>query len=131
MTKNNFINNIHLIISIFIVIPAAFIYGFNPKIIVNITPETIDELNFNKSIMGLYLSFSIVWLLGIFKPNYWKIAAITNIIFMLGLGFGRLFSFFIDGLPSTPYLLGTFGELLLGFYGIWILNTHYHRTTNT
>lgn len=124
MTKKYLINNIHLIISSLVVIPAAFIYGFNPKIIVDITPETIDELNFNKSIMGLYFGFSTIWLLGIFKPNLWKIAIITNIIFMLGLGFGRIISFLTDGLPSTPYLLGTFGELILGFYGVFVLKSN-------
>lgn len=119
---SNFTNNIHLIISVLVVIPAAFIYGFNPEIIVDITPKTIDEHNFNKAIMGIYLGFSFLWILGIFKTEYWKTAMLTNIIFMLGLGFGRVISFLTDGVPSAPYLFGTFGELLLGFYGVWILN---------
>ncbi|MGY8910169.1 MAG: DUF4345 family protein [Flavobacteriales bacterium] len=40
---------------------------------------------------------------------------------MLGLGFGRVLSFFIDGNPTFGYQFGTFAELFLGFYGCWVL----------
>ena len=71
--------------------------------------------------MGLYLSFSFLWVLGILKDNYLKTALISNMIFMLGLAFGRILSFITNGNPSLGFQLGTFGELLIGFYGIWIL----------
>ncbi len=119
--NNFFISKIHLIISVCIVIPVAFLYGFNPSFQFDIHPNTIDEHNFFKAVMGLYLGFSALWIVGIFKPNYFKIASITNIIFMLGLGFGRLVSLFIDGLPTFGYVFGTFAELFLGFYGLWVL----------
>jgi hypothetical protein len=67
--------------------------------------------------MGLYLAFASLWILGIFKNDYWKTATITNILFMLGLGFGRIISIIFDGIPSTIFILGTIGELVLGFYG--------------
>lgn len=119
--RENLINNIHLIISVLVVVPAAFIYAFEPNLILDMYVEIVDERNFHKAIMGIYLGFSSLWLLGIFKKEYWKIAIFTNIIFMLGLGFGRVVSILLDGLPTTPYLIGTFGELILGFYGVWIL----------
>lgn len=119
--NNFFISKIHLIISVCIVIPVAFLYGFNPSFQFDIHPNTIDEHNFFKAVMGLYLGFSALWIVGIFKPNCFKIASITNIIFMLGLGFGRLVSLFIDGLPTFGYVFGTFAELFLGFYGLWVL----------
>jgi len=121
ITKKDVINKIHLIISILIVIPVSFVYGFNPSSEFNIQLQTIDEHNFFKAIMGLYLGFSALWLLGIFKHQYLKIALITNIIFMLGLGFGRVLSFFMDGNPTFGYQFGTFAELFLGFYGVWVL----------
>ena len=115
------IQKIHLVISILIVIPAAIIYGFIPSSQFHIFVETTDEHNFFKAIMGLYLSFSVLWILGILKPNYLKPALISNMLFMLGLSFGRIVSFFIDGNPSLGFQLGTLGELFIGLYGIWIL----------
>ena len=120
-TKQDFIYKIHLIISVLIVVPVSFVYGFNPSSEFDIQLQTIDEHNFFKAIMGLYLGFSALWILGIFKHQYLKIALITNIIFMLGLGFGRVLSLFMDGNPTFGYQFGTFAELFLGFYGVWVL----------
>lgn len=114
-------NKIHLIISVLIVVPVAFLYGFEPDLKFDIHPSTIDENNFFKAIMGLYLGFSVLWIIGIFNSSYIKFALITNIIFMLGLGFGRVISIYLDGIPTSGYVFGTFGELLIGFYGLWIL----------
>ena len=119
--KQDFINKIHLIISVLIVVPVSFVYGFNPDLQFDIHINTIDEHNFFKAIMGLYLGFSIVWLFGIFKTNYLKIALVSNMIFMLGLGSGRVLSLIVDGTPSFGYLFGTFAELFLGVYGFWVL----------
>jgi len=120
-TKDDFINKIHLIISVCIVIPVAIIYGFKPELSFDMLLETIDEHNFYKAVMGLYLGFSTLWLLGVFKTNYLKTAIVTNIVFMLGLGFGRVVSIFIDGIPTSGYTFGTIAELFLGFYGLWLL----------
>jgi len=121
ITKQYIITKIHLIISVCIVVPVSFVYGFNPSSQFDIHLNTIDEHNFFKAIMGLYLGFSVLWILGVFKVNYLKIALITNMIFMLGLGFGRLLSLITDGVPTFGYKFGTFAELFLGFYGLWVL----------
>ena len=129
-TKQDIINKIHLLISVSIVVPVSIFYGFNPDSQFDIQLQTIDEHNFFKAIMGLYLGFSILWLLGVFKHQYLKMAIITNIIFMLGLGSGRVLSYFIDGTPTFGYRFGTFAELFLGFYGIWVLtnkNTNFAK----
>ena len=120
-TKQQIISKIHLIISVLIVVPVSFVYGFNPSSEFDIHLNTIDEHNFFKAIMGLYLGFSALWILGVFKADYLKLALITNIIFMLGLGFGRILSWFIDGSPTFGYQFGTFSELFLGFYGLWVM----------
>lgn len=124
-TKQDVIKKIHLIISVLIVVPVSFVYGFNPDSQFDIHLNTVDEHNFFKAIMGLYLGFSILWILGIFKANYLKFALVTNLIFMLGLGFGRLLSLFIDGAPTFGYKFGAFAELFLGVYGIWVLKTRH------
>jgi len=126
-TKKDFIQKIHLIISACIVVPVSFFYGFNPNYHFDIQLQTIDEQNFFKAIMGLYLGFSFIWMLGVFKQQYLSIALITNIIFMLGLSFGRILSFFLDGMPTFGYQFGTFAELFLGCYGIWVLT---NKNTN-
>ena len=129
ITNQNIITKIHLIISVCIVVPVSFFYGFNPNSQFDIQLDTIDEHNFFKAIMGLYLGFSILWILGVFKANYLKMALVTNMIFMLGLGFGRLLSVTLDGVPTFGYKFGTIAELFLGFYGLWVLL--HHTTTDT
>lgn len=128
-TKDDLINKIHLIISVFIVIPVAFVYGFKPELSFDMWLETIDEHNFYKAIMGLYLGFSVLWILGVFKPNYLKMAIITNMIFMLGLGFGRVLSILLDGIPTSGYIFGTIAELFLGVYGLWVLKRFNNQTS--
>ena len=93
------------------------VYGFFPNYFLDVTVNSLDEHSILKAIMGLYLAFASLWIVGIFKNEYWKIATVTNILFMLGLGFGRIVSIVFDGFPSTIFILGTFGELVLGFYG--------------
>lgn len=113
--------NIQLLISIIIVIPVAIQYGFKPDFQFELYPKTTDEHNFFKAIMGLYLGFALVWIIGIVKETYLKLALVTNLVFMLGLGFGRLLSLLIDGLPTSGYVYGTIGELVLGFYSVFVL----------
>jgi len=130
LTKLEFIQKIHLIISIVIVVPISIFYGFEPQSQFNISLDTIDEQNFFKAIMGLYLGFSILWVLGVLKFRYLKLALVSNMIFMLGLGFGRILSYFIDGTPTFGYQFGTFAELFLGLYGVWVLtnkNTNFAK----
>lgn len=120
-TKQDITIKIHLIISVCIAIPVAFVYGFNPSSEFEIYPETLDELNAFKAIMGLYLGFASLWVLGIIKPKFLTTALITNMIFMFGLGFGRVISFLLDGSPTFGFLFGMYAELFLGFYGLWVL----------
>lgn len=114
--------HLHLILSVGIVFSVAIVYGFQPALVFDVTISSVDEANIFKAIMGLYLGFSFFWLLGIFQKQFWKAATISNMIFMVGLAFGRLVSMFLDGLPSTVFLLGTVGELVLGVYAYYQLD---------
>lgn len=122
ITKKEVVLKIHLIISVFIVGAVAFVYGFEPQSQFDIHLKTIDEHNSFKAIMGLYLGLSTLWILGVLKNSYLKTALITNIIFMLGLAFGRVLSLLLDGIPTFGFLFGTFAELFLGCYGLWVLS---------
>ena len=112
------LKNLHLIISSIIVFPGAIIYGFQSNLLFDAPINTMDQATIFKAIMGLYLAFASLWILGILKKEFYITATITNILFMLGLGFGRIISIIFDGIPSTIFILGTFGELVLGFYGL-------------
>lgn len=122
--RHNFIIKIHLLISVLIVVPVAFVYGFIPESQFDIHLNSVDEFNQFKAVMGLYLGFSILWILGILKSKYLKIALISNMIFMLGLGLGRMLSILLDGIPTFGYQFGIIAELLVGSYGFWVLKKY-------
>lgn len=113
------IKNTHLIISSLVVFPVSLLYGFFPEIFFKLSINTVDEKNILKAIMGIYISFAVLWILGIFKDRFWKIATVSNFIFMFGLAFGRIISMLFDGIPSLLLILGVFGELILGCYGVY------------
>lgn len=117
MLNKQIFKNLHLLLSVSIVIPIAFIYGFSLDYLFEIQVKSIDEANVFKAIMGLYLVFASFWIIGIIKPIYWKAATISNVLFMLGLAFGRAISLIYDGMPSLLLVYGTIGELVLAIYG--------------
>lgn len=113
--------NLHLFVSLLIVVPTAIIYG-SPTILpkfLNIEVHTIDISNMLKAIMFLYLGISLVWVLGILKTEYWKSATQLNILFMLTLCCGRGLSLIIDGLPTGGYIFGILAELIIGIFSIY------------
>lgn len=62
--------------------------------------------------------------MGIAKSKYWETATIVNIIFMLGLGIGRILSSVLDGPPSMLFLFGMFGEVALGLFALFQLKKY-------
>ena len=110
--------NLHLIISIIVIVFIAFAYGIAPNTILPVLfdfkADTIDLHNIFRGIMCLYLGMIIIWVAGIFKPGYWETATIVNFVFMFGLAIGRLISFAADGIPSIFLLIGFFVEVFLG-----------------
>ena len=115
---NKLVHNLHLYISIPVVIAVALVYGFQPQVVFDIQPNSVDERNVYKAVMGIYLAFAFFWCFALVQVQYWKAATISNVLFMLGLAFGRLVSFTIDGIPSCILFIGFFGELVLAVYGI-------------
>lgn len=116
----NLQKHLHLIISTIIVIPTAIIYGSPTELPkhLDISVTTTDLASMLKAIMCLYLGFAVVWILGIWKASYWKMATQLCALFMLALAVGRLLSMLSDGIPSSGYVYGAAGELVLGVYSI-------------
>lgn len=120
--------NLHLIISATIIIVVSLTYGLFPN---NILPvffdfkvESIDLNHIFRATMGLYLGMVVLWLIGIFKPFYWRAATISNVFFMIGLALGRIISLLVDGVPSIYFSAGLALELALGLWGIRNLNKY-------
>ena len=115
--------NLHLVISVLIVVPAAFVYGINPAVVLpallDIDVYSVDLKNVFRAVMCLYLGLAGIWVLGIVKPGYWKFATLLVIVFMGCLGLGRLISVLFDGAPSDVFLFGIFGELFLTAFSFW------------
>ena len=123
---NWILKNLHLFLSLSIVVPTAIIYG-SPSILpeyLDIQVNTIDFSNMLKAIMCLYLGISIVWILGIWKTKYWKNATQLNILFMLSLAIGRMISMLVDGFPIGGYIFGIIAEIVLGLYSIFQLKKY-------
>ena len=115
----------HLLVSAAIVLPVGLIYGIAPTTLLpqhlDIPVITIDQSNMLRAIMCLYLGISTMWLMGMWKPRYWKPATQLCILFMWTLAAGRLLSMILDGLPSGGFLFGVTAELILGGYALWRL----------
>lgn len=114
--------NLHLTVSILIIIPIALAYGLYPQMILpllfDFNVDAINLVNIFRAMMGLYLGMSLIWIMGIIKSKFWITATITNITFMGGLAFGRLVSLAIDGVPGIYFLIGFIVELSLAIWGI-------------
>ena len=115
--------NLHLMISIIIVVPIALAYGIFPEkllpMLFDFEIVTTDTHNIFRAIMGLYLAMIIVWIAGILKPRLWETATIVNIFFMGGLAAGRLVSFVAEGIPSLSLVIGFGIEILLAVWGYY------------
>ena len=123
---NWILKNLHLVISLSIVVPTAIIYG-SPSILpqhLEIQVSTNDLSNMLRAIMCLYLGISLVWILGIWKNKYWEKATQLNILFMLTLATGRVISMIFDGLPTGGYIFGVIAEFIIGFYSIYQLKKY-------
>lgn len=123
---NWFFKNLHLLVSLLIVVPTAIIYG-SPSILpkhLDIQVNTNDLSNMLKAIMCLYLGISLVWILGIWKSAYWKTATQLNILFMLSLAIGRTLSMLSEGLPTGGYIFGVIAEFVIGLFSMYQLKKY-------
>jgi hypothetical protein len=119
--KGKLPQNLHFYISIPVVFVAALVYGFQPDLLFEIQPNSTDENNLFKAIMGLYLAFAGFWCYALYNPSYWRSATLSNALFMFGLAFGRAISLLTDGIPSLLFLFGFLGEFVLAIYGSYLL----------
>lgn len=127
MKKVFIIENLHLLLSSLIIIPIGLVYGFAPNLLFDINLNSVDEHNVFKAVMGLYIAFGLLFILGIFDSKFWKSATVATVFLMFGLASGRILSLFSDGIPSTLFCVGILGEIILGVYALY----QYKKQTST
>lgn len=114
--------HLHLLVSTFIIIPTAIVYGLLPngilKDIFHFNFEQVDLANIFKAMMGLYIGMAIFWLVGISQHRFWISATLSNILFMAGLAVGRVLGFLFDGKSSSIFIIAFIGEVILAAWGI-------------
>jgi hypothetical protein len=114
--------NLHLTISATLITVISLTYGLFPNSILpkffDFNVDSTDLKHVFRATMGLYLGMVVLWVIGIFKPLHWRIATISNVVFMIGLASGRIISLAIDGMPSILFSTGLVLELVLAFWGI-------------
>jgi Domain of unknown function (DUF4345) len=121
-------SNLHLTLSAGIVIPMGGLYGLRPDFfwlsLMELPITHPDLKNIFAAIMGLYLGFAVWWVAGIVQQRYWYAASLSNIVFMAGLGFGRMVSWLMDGRASVFYTIGGVLELLMAVLGMLLLRRY-------
>lgn len=114
-----------LILAVLGLIPIALSYGLFPPITMHflfgIEAEGINFVQIFRAIMGLYLALALFWLLGAYKQKYRLPALYSLVVFMLGLGSGRLLSLVIDGMPHWLLFVYLLLEIGLGLTGIFMI----------
>ena len=114
--------NLHLILSAIIITIVALAYGLLPNTVLSklfsFTVQSTDLKQVFRAAMGLYLGMALLWVIGIFKPVFWRTATIANIFFMGGLAAGRIFGLLTDGIPSIYFSIDLVLELIFAIWGI-------------
>lgn len=115
-----------------VVIPAALFYGLNPyntlSVLFDFQVHSTDLKSVFRAIMGMYIAFSIFWIVGIFNSNFWKASTLSNGVFMSGIAIGRIVSLIFDGKASDVFFFGFFGEAVLGLFAFYQYHKYKHTT---
>ena len=112
-------------------IPLGITYGAHPlfslfpiSFLDKVEINSVDHANIFSGIMGLYITMALFWILGAFNKSLTIPALWSLIIFMTGIGAGRAISLVTDGIPSNPYLLFLFCEVIFASIGLVFIKTY-------
>jgi len=106
-------------------LPVALSYGVAPARslpwLFGIDATGVNAQHVFRAIMGLYLAMICFWIAGALRPSVRIPALWSLIVFMIGLGVGRLFSLFVDGWPHPLLVVYMVVEFIMGAAGLYIL----------
>lgn len=74
-----------------------------------------------RAVMVLYFGQIVFWFMGAFNPKLRRPAIYVLVVFMLGLAFGRILSFILDGMPHWLLIIYLGLELTFGLLGLFVL----------
>lgn len=121
MKSNQPLKKLQLGISAIVVIAVGLVYGLNPEkllpAVFGFEVHNTELKNIFRAVMGLYIGFGWLFIVGIRKPEYWKMATLVSVVFTGGLALGRIISTLFDGF-SAVFTLALATELALMFWGI-------------
>lgn len=113
--------NLQLGVSTTMVVIMGMSYGMAPETaltkLVGMEVHNVELLNVFRSLMGLYLAFGLLFLIGIRNHKYWVTSTLMSVFFFGGLAMGRVVSDLLDGV-STVFTMVLVTELILAFWGI-------------
>jgi hypothetical protein len=128
------IKNLHLIVSVLIIIMVAFAYGLFPgraiSILLDLKEDNINLKQVFRAIMGLYLGMAALWIAGLFQARYWYSATLSAAVFFGGLAFGRIIGIIADGIPSNFFRMGMIIELFMFLWSIINLKKYHLSSFN-
>jgi hypothetical protein len=106
-------------------IPIAMGYGVAPSVtmekLFSISVEGTNLTHVFRAIMGLYFGMIVIWMLGAFRASLTRPAIICCAVFMLGLAFGRVLSFLVDGQPHWLLIVYALLEVFFGVLALVLL----------
>lgn len=116
---------VFLLIAAVGLVPVALSYGAAPARslpwLFGIDATGVNAQHVFRAIMGLYLALVCFWIAGALRPGVRIPALWSLIVFMIGLGVGRLFSLFVDGWPHPLLVVYMVVEFIMGAVGLYIL----------
>jgi hypothetical protein len=108
-------------------VPIALGYGMAPSLTLEklfaISVEGTNLTHIFRAVMGLYLGMVVIWVLGAFRRSLTRPAMICCAVFMLGLAFGRVLSFLVDGQPHWLLVVYALLEVFFGILALALLRT--------
>ncbi|MGF1770921.1 DUF4345 domain-containing protein [Vibrio wakamikoensis] len=113
--------------------PIALSYGLKPNLslpfLFDIDASATNVSHIFRAVMGLYLALVIYWLMGAFGSLFLARSALQSlVVFMLGLGIGRVFSIVIDGMPHWLLVVYLLLEIGFGLVGLFLLRSSKQET---
>ncbi|MEN8692415.1 MAG: DUF4345 domain-containing protein [Desulfobacterales bacterium] len=116
---------IFLLICVIGLVPIALGYGLAPSVtleaLFDINVQGTNHTHIFRAVMGLYFGMVAIWALGAFRRTLTRPALISCAVFMLGLAFGRVLSFLVDGQPHWLLVVYALLEIFFGVVAILIL----------
>lgn len=102
----------------------ALSYGAMPvqsmKLLFNIEVADINTRHILRAVMGLYLAMALFWVIGARRADLRQAALCSLLVFVAGLGAGRVVSLLVDGLPHP--LLAAYLAVEVLFAGLtWVM----------